>query len=180
MTDLRTTAPPGLASSVLAEVGLADRYARFESPIGPLVVAWNGLGVSAVEAAPDDAAFEAAHVARTGRPGLPRRPPAGPTRGRDRPAARRRPARPDRPRPARPHRVRARRLAQGARDPAWRGPAVRLGRRRDRPAQGGPRGRHRARPQPGPADRALPPRRPDRRHDRPVLARRARATSGRS
>ena len=68
LTDLRTTAPPGLAPNVLAEVGLADRYARFESPIGPLVVAWNGLGVSAVEEAPDDAAFEAAHVARTGRP----------------------------------------------------------------------------------------------------------------
>ena len=68
LTDLRTTAPPGLAPNVLAEVGLADRYDRVESPIGPLVVAWNGLGVSAVEEAPDDAAFEAAHVARTGRP----------------------------------------------------------------------------------------------------------------
>ncbi len=43
---------------MLAEVGLAERFARFDSPIGPLVVAWNGLGVSAVEAAPDDAAFE--------------------------------------------------------------------------------------------------------------------------
>ncbi|HKB27979.1 MAG TPA: methylated-DNA--[protein]-cysteine S-methyltransferase [Candidatus Limnocylindrales bacterium] len=67
MADLSTAAPPALAGEVLAEVGLADRYARFESPIGPLVVAWNGLGVSAVEAAPDDAAFEAAHRARTGR-----------------------------------------------------------------------------------------------------------------
>jgi O-6-methylguanine DNA methyltransferase len=68
LTGLRTTAPRSLAPGVLAEVGLADLYARFESPIGPLVVAWNGLGVSAVEAAPDDEAFEAAHVARTGRP----------------------------------------------------------------------------------------------------------------
>ncbi len=59
------------------------------------------------------------------------------------PAARRRPPGPDRPRPARPHRLRARRLAQGARDPARRGPAVRLGRRRDRPPEGGPRGRAR-------------------------------------
>ena len=33
-------------------------------------MAWNGLGVSAVEAAPDDAAFEAAHLARTGRPAI--------------------------------------------------------------------------------------------------------------
>ncbi len=68
MAALRIPAPPSLAPAVLAEVGLADRYARFESPIGPLVVAWNGLGVSAVEAADDDAAFEANHLARTGRP----------------------------------------------------------------------------------------------------------------
>jgi O-6-methylguanine DNA methyltransferase len=68
LTSLRTAAPPDLAPNVLTMVGLADRYARIESPIGPLVVAWNGLGVSAVEAAPDDAAFEKAHLARTGRP----------------------------------------------------------------------------------------------------------------
>jgi O-6-methylguanine DNA methyltransferase len=68
MTGLRTTAPATLAPGVLVEVGLADRYARFDSPIGPLVVAWNGRGVSGVEAAPDDAAFERAHRARTGRP----------------------------------------------------------------------------------------------------------------
>jgi O-6-methylguanine DNA methyltransferase len=68
MTGLLVMAPPTLAPSVLADVGLADRYARFDSPIGPLVVAWNGLGVSAVEAAPDDVTFEATHVARTGRP----------------------------------------------------------------------------------------------------------------
>jgi O-6-methylguanine DNA methyltransferase len=68
MATLQAPAPPGLAPGVLAEVGLADRYARFESPIGPLVVAWNGLGVSAVEAAPDDDTFEINHLARTGRP----------------------------------------------------------------------------------------------------------------
>lgn len=68
MAGLRTTAPSSLAPAVLVEVGLADRYARLDSPIGPLVVAWNGIGVSAVEAADDDAAFEAAHLARTGRP----------------------------------------------------------------------------------------------------------------
>jgi len=71
MSGLATRAPATLAPNVLAEVGLADRYARFDSPIGPLVVAWNGLGVSAVEAAPDDAAFEADHRARTGRPAHP-------------------------------------------------------------------------------------------------------------
>jgi O-6-methylguanine DNA methyltransferase len=79
MTALRTHAPATLRPAVLAEVGLADLYARFESPIGPLVVAWNGMGVSAVEAAPDDASFEATHRARTGRPAnradrLPDRP----------------------------------------------------------------------------------------------------------
>jgi O-6-methylguanine DNA methyltransferase len=78
MAALMTTAPASLAPSVLADVGLVDRYARFDSPIGPLVVAWNGLGVSAVEAAADDASFEATHLARTGRPahrvdGLPGR-----------------------------------------------------------------------------------------------------------
>jgi O-6-methylguanine DNA methyltransferase len=67
MTGLLTGAPSTLAPDVLVEVGLADRYARMASPIGPLVVAWNGIGVSAVEAAPDDATFEASHLARTGR-----------------------------------------------------------------------------------------------------------------
>jgi O-6-methylguanine DNA methyltransferase len=71
LAGLRTTAPPTLAPNVLVEVGLADRYARFDSPIGPLVVAWNGLGVSTVEAVDDEAAFRAAHEARTGRPALP-------------------------------------------------------------------------------------------------------------
>ena len=67
MAALLTAAPPSLAPGVLVEIGLADRYAHIDSPIGPLVVAWNGLGVSAVEAAPDDHAFEASHEARTGR-----------------------------------------------------------------------------------------------------------------
>ena len=71
MADLLTTAPPSLAEGVLLEVGLIDRYARFEAPIGSLVVAWNGLGVSAVEAAADDATFEASHLARTGRRAVP-------------------------------------------------------------------------------------------------------------
>jgi O-6-methylguanine DNA methyltransferase len=67
MADLLTTAPPSLAPGVLAEVGLADRYAYLDSPIGPLVVAWNGLGVSAVGATADDVAFERSHEAATGR-----------------------------------------------------------------------------------------------------------------
>jgi O-6-methylguanine DNA methyltransferase len=67
LADLRTAAPPTLAPGALAEVGLADWYARMASPIGDLLVAWNGLGVSEVEAAGAEAAFEAAHLARTGR-----------------------------------------------------------------------------------------------------------------
>ena len=65
--DLSLAAPRGLAPDVLAEVGLADRYATTQSPIGPLYVAWNGRGVSTVGLAKDDAAFEAEHRARTGR-----------------------------------------------------------------------------------------------------------------
>ncbi len=69
MAGLLTSAPPNLAGDVLVEVGLADRYARMDSPIGPLTVVWNGIGVSSVESVQgeDDAAFEAAHVGRTGR-----------------------------------------------------------------------------------------------------------------
>ncbi|MGZ8437182.1 MAG: methylated-DNA--[protein]-cysteine S-methyltransferase [Candidatus Limnocylindrales bacterium] len=71
MADLMTAAPPTLAPGVLVQLGMVDRYARFDAPIGPLVVAWNGLGVSTVEAAPDDATFEANHLARTGRRAIP-------------------------------------------------------------------------------------------------------------
>jgi len=67
MTGLLTTAPSSLAPGVLAEVGLADRYAHIDSPIGRLVVAWNRIGVSVVDVAGDDGLFEAAHRARTGR-----------------------------------------------------------------------------------------------------------------
>ena len=68
MAGLATGAPATMAPAVLVKVGLADDYARMDSPIGSLVIAWNGLGVSAVETAPDDASFEAGHFARTGRP----------------------------------------------------------------------------------------------------------------
>ena len=67
LADLATTAPSTLRLSVLVEIGLVDRYARVESPLGPLVVAWNGRGVSTVDIAADDAAFEARHLATTGR-----------------------------------------------------------------------------------------------------------------
>jgi O-6-methylguanine DNA methyltransferase len=67
MAALLTTAPPSLAPGVLAEIGLADRYAYIDSPIGALIVAWNGLGVSEVDAAVSGATFERSHEGRTGR-----------------------------------------------------------------------------------------------------------------
>ena len=65
--DLTLTAPRGLAPEVLIEVGLADRYATTESPIGRLYVAWNGRGVSTVGLARDGADFESRHREQTGR-----------------------------------------------------------------------------------------------------------------
>jgi len=67
LADLTATAPARLRPAVLIQVGLADAYARIDSPIGPLTVAWNGRGVSVVDAAEDDATFETRHRAVTGR-----------------------------------------------------------------------------------------------------------------
>ena len=67
LAGLREPAPPGLAHSTLVAVGLADDYAVMASPVGPLRVAWNARGVSAVEEAPDDETFETRFRARTGR-----------------------------------------------------------------------------------------------------------------
>ena len=71
LTHLATSAPSSLRLNVLVEVGLMDRYARIGSPIGPLAVAWNGLGVALVDAELDDAAFRARHAALTGRDAVP-------------------------------------------------------------------------------------------------------------
>jgi O-6-methylguanine DNA methyltransferase len=68
LADLAVRAPSTLRTSVLVDVGLMDRYGRVEaSPLGPLVVAWNGVGVVSVDLAGDDTAFEARHLAATGR-----------------------------------------------------------------------------------------------------------------
>src|SRR5258708_15659475 len=40
-------APKGFADRLLAHVGVADSYARFDSVLGPVYVAWNPRGVSA-------------------------------------------------------------------------------------------------------------------------------------
>jgi O-6-methylguanine DNA methyltransferase len=58
-TDLKrlgaVKAPAGFAERVLAQVGMADSYARFETVLGDVFVAWNPLGVSAA------ARFASAH-----------------------------------------------------------------------------------------------------------------------
>ncbi len=108
LAGLGLQAPPTLAPAVLVQVGLADRYATIESPIGPLYVAWNGRGVSTVEQTIDDADVRAA-PSRTDRScrlsgGSP---PRGPGHA-HRPPARRRPTGAGSRRPPRSLAVRAR------------------------------------------------------------------------
>jgi O-6-methylguanine DNA methyltransferase len=68
LRDLRVPAPPALISGSLVAVGLADGLARFDTAIGTVVVAWNGRGISMVDAAADEAAAITRHMAITGRP----------------------------------------------------------------------------------------------------------------
>jgi O-6-methylguanine DNA methyltransferase len=58
LASLASRAPATLAPATLVAVGLADEYATMDSPIGPVYVAWNGRGVSTVEAAGDPRQFE--------------------------------------------------------------------------------------------------------------------------
>ena len=76
LAGLRAAAPEALRPNVLVEVGLADRYGHIESPLGRLVVAWNGLGVVSVDVAGEDGAFEARHLATTGRGAIPSEVPS--------------------------------------------------------------------------------------------------------
>ncbi len=68
LSTLRATAPPSLAEDALVELGLADRYASVQTPLGAAFVAWNGRGVSWVGLAGDAGAFEASFTAHAGRP----------------------------------------------------------------------------------------------------------------
>jgi O-6-methylguanine DNA methyltransferase len=68
LATLAMPAPPTLAPATLLAIGLADAYAPIESPIGPLFVAWNGRGVSAVVGAEQPAGFEARFERQVGRP----------------------------------------------------------------------------------------------------------------
>jgi O-6-methylguanine DNA methyltransferase len=68
LASLAARAPATLAPATLVAVGLADEYTTMDSPIGPVYVAWNGRGVSTVEAAGDPRQFEQRFGRVFGRP----------------------------------------------------------------------------------------------------------------
>ena len=68
LASLAVRAPATLAPATLVAVGLADEYTTMESPIGPVFVAWNGRGVSAVDAAGNPRLFEERFGRAVGRP----------------------------------------------------------------------------------------------------------------
>lgn len=71
LSDLRrlgnVKAPLGLLAAVAARVRAGDLYAPLETPLGPVFVAWNGQGVSAVMKTTTPAEFEARFQTRFGR-----------------------------------------------------------------------------------------------------------------
>jgi O-6-methylguanine DNA methyltransferase len=68
LPNLAVHAPESLAPAALVAVGLADQYAEVPSPLGPVVVAWNGRGISAVDRAADLDDFEARFAVHVRRP----------------------------------------------------------------------------------------------------------------
>jgi len=74
---LRAEPPPTLAPAVLERVGLADAFVTVDGPAGPLLVAYNGRGISATAPGTDEAGFAERFQDRFGRPLRPAgRPPA--------------------------------------------------------------------------------------------------------
>src|SRR5215831_13003266 len=69
-------APAGLAERVLAEAGMSDEYARFDTVIGTVYVAWNRNGVSAAARSRSVGDFEDYFHAEVRRPLRPGTPPA--------------------------------------------------------------------------------------------------------
>ncbi len=61
-------APASVLPSVLERTGHRDAYTQCDSPIGPVYVAYNGHGLSAVLTAASASAFEAAFQSRFNRP----------------------------------------------------------------------------------------------------------------
>ena len=73
---LRAEPPATLAPAVLERVGLSDAYLSVDGPAGPLLVAYNGRGISATAPGADEARFLERFQARFGRPLRPAgRPP---------------------------------------------------------------------------------------------------------
>lgn len=68
LRDLRVSAPPAVTSGTLVAAGLADAHIVLPSPVGALIVAWNGRGVSMVDRADDPTGFAERHDRVTGRP----------------------------------------------------------------------------------------------------------------
>lgn len=71
LTELRLRAPGSVHGAVLRTLGLADGYDCAATPIGDVFVAWNGRGVSFIDRAPSETAFEAEARAVLGRPIAP-------------------------------------------------------------------------------------------------------------
>jgi O-6-methylguanine DNA methyltransferase len=70
-------APTGLAERVFAHVGLVDHYARFDTVLGAVYVAWNARGISAAARSASSSAFEKWFREDVGRPLAPAPAPAG-------------------------------------------------------------------------------------------------------
>lgn len=75
LISLRRQAPAAIEAGSLLGTGLADGYAEFESPVGPVIVTFNVVGVSSVDLAEDDP--EGRFLERFGRPALEAEPPKG-------------------------------------------------------------------------------------------------------
>ena len=67
LPDLQERAPESLGFGALVEVGLADRYAPIQTPLGRAYVAWNGRGVSWLSADEADD-FATRFTSQVGRP----------------------------------------------------------------------------------------------------------------
>src|SRR5690348_8951318 len=68
-------APAGLADRVLAEAGIGDEYARFDTVIGAVYLAWNRNGVSFAARPRSAQEFEDQFRHEVGRPLRPAEPP---------------------------------------------------------------------------------------------------------
>jgi O-6-methylguanine DNA methyltransferase len=72
LRTLRVEAPPTLGHGALARVGLADWIAPLTTPLGPAIVSWNALGVSALYEGDDVERLAFDLRRRSGRPSLVR------------------------------------------------------------------------------------------------------------